>query len=125
MCGRLTRKRVLRLEGRDLDAAVAEHVFGLRPCIPTEEHDHPSGCYPIVDGPPRYSDDIATAWQVVEHLRDRFGYGLRLEYDWGDPHAWAHIGPINGPGWDAFGEKPSVAICRAALLAVVGEGGDG
>src|SRR5690606_36013416 len=85
----VTREEIMQLTGRELDAAVAERVMGLRPCRFREtgrisglatmwqcEHGTRRTCYPVnqdaVDHPHsplhHYSTNIAAAWEVVEHL---------------------------------------------------------
>ena len=59
---------------------------------------------------PRYSTDIAAAWEVVGWLRERFGqFQLVAGVEW---HCWAeHMDP-----WGS-GDTAPLAICRAALAA--------
>lgn len=122
--------------GRDLDEMIALGVFGweregwhpshpergtmLVPgftdpmrnwCAQWDEHGRP-------DWLPKYSDDIALAWDVVMRLRDR-GWTI-----------WVGPSADNGPGWDVQAKKKTnfherttaetvpLAICRAAVKAV-------
>lgn len=82
----LTDEQIDALEGRELDAAVAEHVMGWGP--PLFEHE------PWVRTPPEgstgrregryyqvknYSTDIAAAFQVAQHMAVRIFQGVRGE----------------------------------------------
>ena len=51
--------------GRELDALVAKHVIGLD-CYGVELYRHDEFC--ALHNPPRYSTDIAAAWEVVEKM---------------------------------------------------------
>jgi hypothetical protein len=102
--------------GRELDALVGERVMG-------RDMTKPEGFkYPI--GLPRYSEDIAAAWTVVEHFRAR-GKGWIITAEPGK----TRVANLDGEGipagqWDfaeliAY-EAPTApeAICLAALAAV-------
>jgi Phage ABA sandwich domain len=102
--------------GRELDAEVAEKLFGLRTVVwhgdfviqaETEEHPLLRNVRPL----PYFSTSIGDAWLVVE--RDPKGFTLE-----------------NGMlGWEAYfvggptgyGETAPLAICRAALGYVSGQ----
>lgn len=128
----MTQDDVMRLSGRELDAAVAELVFGLRvvECDPVDGRYGPytvreghwtrvnGETYPLLDLLPEYSTDIAAAWEVVDRLRDlnwhvvvkTKGYMLWhcvLEADF-PPYMEGAIAPT----------APE-AICRAALLSAL------
>lgn len=76
----MTRDDVMRLSGRELDAAVAAMVFGLRvvECDPLDGRYGPytvreghwtrvnGETYPLLDLLPEYSTDIAAAMEAVE-----------------------------------------------------------
>lgn len=122
----MTRDEILALKpGRELDALVAEKVMGW-----TYGHPCPEGmdCLHWVDEkgevrdykPPQYSTDISAAWEVFE----KNGYYGNVSYmgveyvctlwsKWDD----------EGLGVDvtATGNTAPEAICKAALLAVIGE----
>ncbi len=127
----LTRDEILALPaGRELDALLAEHVMGWGQVQPDcYVHDGKDWCGTDPNGGgyygdtgrkivPHFSSDIAAAWQVVERLR----------LDWSEFHL------SRGPrGWscllaDSLTRRPhievcncdaaSLAVCRAALLAV-------
>ena len=150
----MTRDEILALEGRELDAAVAERVMGwvwmrtvpghvwgdgtvheeskvrahlYRPdsllahwgSIVPDDGKYPRGqCSASV---PHYSTDIAAAWKVVT-ARDWY-----VSIAWSNKKqiAWAKVYPSVCPdSWDEpFVEveapTPELAICRAALLAVL------
>jgi len=60
-----------------------------------------------------YSTDISAAWEVVEKIRFMVGQGFDLCTSVG---GWmANF----GGGVIGYGETPSLAICRAAMLAVM------
>lgn len=112
----MTRDDVMGLSGRELDAAVAEHVLGID-LYTVNPHDG-SNEYWIDAGSdgdiqafrplPRYSTDIAEAWRVLDTF----------------PGAIALMNAVNGQ-WQcvilltATGMTAPEAICRAALLAVL------
>jgi hypothetical protein len=96
--------------GRELDAEVARHVMGM-----------PGEAYSPV---PRYSTDLATAWEVVEVLRRRFdgvalaalpragGWGLTV---WDQPRHSSAAQNVVGP---VDAGTPALAVCHTALLAM-------
>jgi ABA sandwich protein len=119
--------------GRELDALIADKVMKLILCPNWEPINLGSAgglhlqkmcthkdksCVPWRDGfeefSPRYSTDIASAWEVVEKLRPKvlqlFEYPQRWEAGFGLPLAgWTSMEPA---------ETAPLAICRAALKAV-------
>ena len=108
--------------GRELDALVAEKVMGLRFVWRSQLTDHygynagvwtiPTkwGTMDLTEEPPRYSTDIAAAWEVVEKMRED-GFLVALYRSAG---AW--IADTN-PGYGKSDTAPH-AICLAALRAV-------
>ena len=119
----MTREEILALPaGRHLDALVAENVMGI-PALSQREWQGQllwigggdnDRTYTIAI--PNYSESIAAAWLVVEHLKAQTSI-IGMEYL---PRR------IEGAVWrfhfDAsYGYAPTVplAICRAALLAVM------
>jgi hypothetical protein len=74
----------------------------------------PGKCYPT--SVPKYSTDIAAAWEVVEKLRDQFEGvvvdGIKLP---GAP-AWQCI--VMNESEKGEAQTAPLAICRAALKAV-------
>ena len=137
----MTRDEILALEaGRELDALVAEKVMGwtwgeysppvegpskiLRPPeswapspdrAPGSEVSCPGWHFRV----PQYSTDIAAAWEVVEKMVPiKYGFNLAIESPpgpWGD---W-EVHFYNGGTHLAFADTAPLAICRAALLAVM------
>lgn len=137
---------VEKLEGRELDAAVAEEVFGFRR-IPA----YHGGCwllvpatfkdYDIPEDPcrdwrryvPQYCDNMKDAWKVVklmQYKRARYLNLARMTHPWHNKwRASFKIGKqVLGqePGAVAVveGKTASVAICQAALKAVREEKND-
>lgn len=110
--------------GRELDALVAEKVFGTVPTWNTVR---------TMDGPrkrlsgtvPSYSTDIAAAWQVAEDLKRRGWYPMVYVDDTGDlvppvePQAWfAKLDPNWRDLPEVRGESAAHAICLVALQAL-------
>lgn len=123
---------VMRLSGRELDAVVVEHVFGMKrlegASIPFE-HLHKSEPVSeqvvwLGDGEryckfcgdlPLCSSDIAAAWKIVEYLAtpDEVVMITFAKDEW--------IVTIGSAEVSAIGKTAAEAICRAALLAVTKE----
>lgn len=120
----------LTATGRDLDALVAETIMGWRhtphddwpPMWRIQDHVYrdewvsPDG---VSLGPwavPAYSSDITAAWQVVQKFDS---YHMRWNaYDKEHEAHLIHYHPEqSGYGFDK--ESPMVAICLAALHAVM------
>lgn len=130
----MTREQIMALEGRKLDAAVAEHVMGYRRRIVPKDVDgkhggtevlvpasvdHDSFCYPP-KGPipftffvPHYSTDIAAAWEVVQHLATP-DEALTMTYGKGD---W--VVAVGSAEVVASSKSAPEAICHAALLSAL------
>jgi hypothetical protein len=100
--------------GRELDALVAEKIFGwlmIDAAAGIGAPDH-SGLSAIA-AVPHYSTDIAAVWQIVEHFgrkaasvdvsRRMRGYRCVIVWD--------------GPNADARAESAPLAICLAGLRA--------
>lgn len=114
--------RVLGMNaGRELDAMVAEKVFGwepavnpwgdgrnigwnLPPCIPNELERRTWSRDPLP-----YSTDISAAWQVVEKI----GLGIQPCGD-----GWVCGIPGNRSKPSVLGASAPLAICLAAMKAV-------
>lgn len=133
----MTRDEVLALEGRELDAAIAEDVMGqtvvfaIKPWVGLESgvfsdqayriwtRSYPSGAAPR--RLPRYSSDIAAAWQVAEkmvasqvgefRLIHRQTFGSESQYA-----AGFALAPCGEPEYVVAPTAP-LAISRAAILA--------
>ena len=115
--------------GRELDALIAEKVMGF-----PYRYSRWKGIYVTAGKVPHYSTQIADAWLVVMHFKDK-QYGVALEgedgRDWSrwDFRIW---NPFDDPdvademahGWDESRDlnervaSAPLAICLAALKAV-------
>lgn len=97
--------------GRELDALIAEKVMGIPEDSPQMEFD----------GPPAYSTDIASAWQVVEKLQAFNPFWNRaafMDFDLSptDPKGWTcNFGDDNTR---EYADTVPHAICLAALKMV-------
>jgi hypothetical protein len=111
---------------RELDALVAEEVFGWqRP--PPEDQD-----FTVIPmtyeqwstlALPHYSTDIAAAWEVVEKLSESFEWVLESPTNREEGFTCTFFGTEADAGWmpppgRAVAETVSKAICLAALMAV-------
>ena len=103
----LTREEILNEPaGRKLDAWVAEKVMGLPVTAKKKRFEY------VHIAP--FSTDISAAWEVVEKMQQtKF---VRVQCDNGD--YWCKIGG-EILGVKAQGDTAPLAICRAALLAVI------
>ena len=113
--------------GREMDALIFEYVFGFE-----------KGTFPVhapmkskigdymVRPIQEYSSDISAAWEVAETLSDKFDFAIVNNQNFGK-YPDLHYGfRLQAIGEDshiktifALGETAPLAICRAALLAVV------
>ena len=125
--------------GRELDALVAEKVMKLRVIFDEDRYGEMHIWWAVPTDPgtveewdkfylPAYSTDIAAAWQVIEHMKER---GLTVwfvskEFAWQEAPHWEAgltVEPCDS-GWLpqiqalASAETAPLAICRAALMAV-------
>lgn len=132
--------------GRELDALIAEKVFGMvvrrikpdwypyevtlffHPAYPDEivyscdenasnammyrnGKDASDGAAPVL---PNYSDDIASAWEVVEKMAQSYDFYLRFVSAWTAEFITIGGGEIDS----ADSETAPEAICLAALRAI-------
>lgn len=133
MEAKLTKEEILKLEGRELDAAVAEYVMGLKCEVRLRGETNMMTVYqPLVDGmhsredaerygsPLPYSTDMGAAWQVVDRLR-QMGRVVVLKADGlrRPPNAAYTVLVDSLPRVD--GRYMERAICQAVLLAVVAD----
>lgn len=105
----MTRDEILAMEaGPELDALMAEHVFGNHFCAV----HHSFYCCGRSSG--GWSSKIAPAWEIVEKLRLAVGPAADYDYDtnW---YATKLGSKIHG----AIGSTAPLAICRAALMLEV------
>jgi hypothetical protein len=121
----MTRDEILNMPaGYEMNKLIAEHIFGMRI---EENHGLAGGFYWVGNGVqfgdmrvqnvPDYSTDIEAAWKVVEKMVrfsitiESFPKGVLCRFfgagqtTAGDAVGWADTAPL--------------AICRAALLAVM------
>jgi hypothetical protein len=135
----MTKDEIMKLEGRELDAAIAERLFGWK-WLEVESSAgglvrifrHPElfvyGAWGPKEEPinyydtlPHYSTDIAAAWLVVEKMQEKrnclsLTYGIfsgDFVFEW---KAEFRMVPKDGIAW---ADTAPLAICRAALLAVM------
>jgi len=133
---KLTREEILKmLPSRQMDALIGMRIFDHRVFMTFKEWEHAgrplynkSGIKDVfvadIGGNlPKYSSYIEAAWEVIEamckkHFRYEVGgnfMGLGHKYAAFDNEQWAD----NNPPSKAFAETAPLAICRAALLAVM------
>ena len=110
--------------GRELDALVAEKVMG-HSVLVLEGHPfiyHPEGYQQAV---PKYSTDVADAWEMVDKL-SKDGYFMHI---YGHDARWSvgYISPSLSRRWNkekveieglCKSESAPLSICLAALKAV-------
>ena len=126
----VTWDEIMALKGPNLNVAVAERVMGWLG-RPKWFDGTPIMLAPVGEGKftpmpvPHYSEDLNASWQVVERMRD-WGYGVNMGADRSAmSDAWAvdFYGPFEtGCHYKVVAAPLAVAACRAALLAVCGEG---
>jgi len=118
----MTRDEVLAMKpGRELDALVAEKVMGWKAVQvfdlkDTDGTNIANGITPYNIGQrvPHYSTDIASAWEVVEEMQNN-------EWDFTLKNHKRKYEAIFGTLYNAFAPTAPEAICKAALLAVMGK----
>lgn len=106
-----------------MDALIAERVMGLKPTNPgfysndvyiSRPHGENMGIVGIF----KPSTDVSAAWEVVEKMFETYSKEITVEFGWKENpiYAWhCHMGLV-----DATAETAPLAVCRAALLAVMG-----
>jgi hypothetical protein len=136
----MTHDEIMKLEaGRELDALVAEHVMGwvwrdtwnndgtlsatwLRPeNVFNYGVRVKAGEVSYLAGLPRYSTDIAAAWQVVGKLQsppDECFFEITMTPT--IPHNGGHCWHTRIGGFFAHAPTAPLSICRAALLVAFG-----
>jgi hypothetical protein len=109
--------------GREMDALVAEKVMGKGEtktiggiyCGPPEgEAEAMAKLHADTDKVPRYSTDIAAAWEVVQKAAD-VTVAKEREFKNAPWNVVLHFHDRKGQG---FGHTTPLAICRAALKAM-------
>jgi hypothetical protein len=121
----MNREEILNMPaGRKMDALIAEKVVGLRldwefaefqngePSAPTLRDK-----YDEIGVLPFYSTDISATWEVIEKMGD---------IAWSLASAWNLSGKRAGfsmwiSGKSVIADTATLAICRAALLAIMEE----
>ena len=101
----MTRDEIMKLEGRELDAAVAEKVMGWDTSKIAWRPFYISSWQP--------SENIADAWQVVEKIPN-IQIAHIAEYGY-----WRVAPDYHEPTMFVIADTPELAICRAALLAIL------
>jgi hypothetical protein len=101
--------------GREMDALIAEKVMRLK--MEGSHHYWMNGAGAVASIP-RYSTDIAAAWDVVEKLCDETGCDIVKVCKRDSELGRGYWSCIFGQGHESFGNTAPEAICRAALLAV-------
>lgn len=114
----MTREEIEKMSaGREMDALVMEWVTKFT----VDDNFHI----------PSYSTDIAAAWAAVEKLQEIYpDYDFYLEKSGRHVEFWFRINDTSQGGWnssgawdkrisDAEADTAPLAICRAALLAVM------
>jgi len=103
--------------GRQMDSMIADKVFGYIVSYPSTALKDGEAWR----GVPAYSTDISDAWKVVDKLRETCcdfsiseGYNAAFLKDEG-VFAFTHVWVVS------TADTVPVAICRAALKAVMGE----
>ena len=111
--------------GRDLDALIAEKVFGWKRIDPElfGWHDHDGDYMKKICDVPFYSTSIEAAWEVVNNFESR-EYDVQLILSHGE-QVKCRIGKMidilfNSSGF-VYSDTAPHAICLAALKAVEGE----
>lgn len=119
----MKREQIMAVEGRELDAAVAEHVMGWRDikvrmfpgALCTLGGNPPGKSWP--DMVPDYSTDIAAAWRVVERLPWPVALTNVVDGEWECTVLCYDGGETHDNDETATARTAPEAICRAALLA--------
>ena len=128
----MTRDEILNMPaGREMDALIGEKIMGLHPnpklcpyCRATmwvgKNRSRCTDCNEWRYSPYKeYSSEIESAWEVVEGLCNETGCDV-VKVCKRDPELLRGEWSCNfGRGFEAFGDTASLAICRAALLAVM------
>lgn len=125
----MTRDEILNMPaGRKIDALIAEYVMGWKRVIRWSGSDeisclvHPTDGSYYPDEFQMWSKDVNSAFEVVENLREKLG--TCKFYTVVDPKQGNNIRAIFDPilddvNFEASADTVPLAICRAALLAVM------
>jgi len=113
--------------GREMDALIGR-AFGVEKWCPEHQDGFDAPCFcdrgpphtwHIREALPRFSTDIAAAWQVVKKLSDDIGPVSVCWGIYGPEGNKASVMSMFGPDPGAVGETAPLAICRYALLATM------
>ena len=107
----MTRNEILQMPaGREMDLLVAIRLMGEDASLLKVNREDSY----FENHLPRYSTDIAAAWEVVEKMQS---FDLEMEY----PGEWRASAMLAGSDWGQTisDQTAPLAICRAALLAVM------
>jgi len=123
----MTRGEILNLmPGEELDALIAEKVFGHQ--MDGDTLTDGKRCWPL----PQYSTSFQAAWLVAEYLHMgvapcHYGYAASVRRYKGEDGKWVHLSPWfwspqhnRCPG--VVAQTAPLAICRCALLYVLNPG---
>jgi len=109
----MNKKTILNLKAdRATDAMIAEMVFGFEFVADNGESIFYTDAMEGSSVLPYYTTNISDAWDVVTEVLKLEGVDFSL---YADKDGWF---ANYGYGDSAFGDTPSLAICRGALLAV-------
>lgn len=118
----MTRDEILGMEaGRELDALMAEKVMGYEhlpfPAVPAFQRPTEGGVEMLFELP-HYSADIAAAWEIVEEVHR---LGLNVSVWKGRLWCCGFYTKSETPQemGHSYSDTAPLAICRAALLAVM------
>jgi hypothetical protein len=129
----MRRDEILKMQaGREMDALIAREVMAFDYDFIKSRNecrfiDQEGNTYRAEDLP-RFTEDIAAAWQAVAKMREK---GFDFFAEWVTENAvsrlnslpWACFAPDDNDGdfadFTATAETMPLAICRAALLAVM------
>jgi len=104
--------------GCELDLLVAEKVMGEFVQTHTQHDGSEKFCQQCSNDFPKYSTDIAAAWEVVEKMKEEFYFNLHLNrqgnYEARFQGSILAKEEIMGA---AYSESAPHAICKAALAA--------
>jgi len=116
-----TREQIQRMPvGREMDVLVEQYVFGKKIRWMQDEWSDPvpvSGDHGyIID---KYSNDLLAAWEVAEKFPSFQVTKMHdVELPWAKEEMYRAI--VKGNKYVAHAKTAPLAICRAALLAVMG-----
>ena len=135
----MTRDEIARLPAnRETDALIAERVMGWEKSparvsfrlggylvdpgenVYTDKSGNTYATFEV----PEFTKDIAAAWQVMDWMRENTVEKYTAPSLFSVPHGWSMVlyekNDNHAPAWlDAFAPTAPLAICRAALLAVM------